>query len=63
MFMKEENKNKKLCEEILEAVAERHKIMVKELSVMSDHSHAVVGIPQTMSVSQVFHLLKGASSR
>ncbi|GAG17287.1 unnamed protein product, partial [marine sediment metagenome] len=34
-----------------------------ELSVMLDHVHAVVGISSTMSVSQVFHLLKGASSR
>jgi len=33
------------------------------LSVMSDHIHAVVEIPSTMSVSQAFHLLKGASSR
>jgi len=61
MFMKEENK--KLCEEILEEVAKRHKIKIEELSVMPDHIHAVVGIPPTMSVSQALHLLKGASSR
>jgi putative transposase len=61
MFIKEENK--KLCEEILEEVAIRHNIKIEELSVMSDHIHAVVGIPSTMSVSQAFHLLKGASSR
>jgi len=61
MFMKEENK--KLCEDILETVAERHKIKIEELSVMPDHIHAVVGIPPTMSVSQALHLLKGASSR
>ena len=61
MFMKEENK--KFCEEILGEVAERHKIKIEELSVMSDHIHAVVEIPPTMSVSQAFHLLKGASSR
>ena len=60
MFMKEENK--KLCEEILEEVAERHKIKIEELSVMSDHIHTVVGIPPTMSVSKALHLLKGASS-
>ena len=59
MYMKEENK--KLCEDILGEVAERHKI--KEFSVMSDHIHAIVGIPPTMSVSQDFHLLKGVSSR
>ena len=61
MFMKEENK--KLCEDILETVAERHKIKIEELSVMPDHIHAVVGIPPTMSVSQALHLLKDASSR
>ena len=61
MFMNEENK--KLCEDILGEVAERHKIKIEELSVMSDHIHAVVGIPPTMSVSQAFHLLKGASLR
>jgi putative transposase len=55
--------NKKLCEEILEEVAERHKIKIEELSIMPDHIHAVVGIPPTMSVSQALHLLKGASAR
>ena len=30
---------------------------------MPDHIHAVVTIPTTMSISQVFHLLKGAGSR
>jgi len=61
MFMKEENK--KLCEDILKEVAKRHKMKMEELSVMSDHIHAVVRIPPTMSVSQAFHLLKGVSSR
>ena len=61
MFMKEENK--KLCEEILEEVAVRHKIKIEELSVMPDHVHMVAGIPPTMSVSQALHLLKGASAR
>jgi putative transposase len=61
MFKQEENK--KLCEEILEEVAKRHKIKIEELSIMPDHVHAVVGIPSTMSVSQALHLLKGASAR
>jgi len=43
MFMKEENK--KLCEEILREVAEKHKIEIIELSVMPDHVHTAVGIP------------------
>jgi len=61
MFKQEENK--KLCEEILEEVAERHKIKIEEMSVMSDHVHMVAEIPPTMSVSQALHLLKGASAR
>jgi len=61
MFRREENK--KLCEEILHEIAQRHHIELTELSVMPDHIHAVVAIPTTMSISQAFHLLKGASSR
>ena len=60
VFMKEENK--KLCEDILNEVANRHNILIVELSVMPDHIHAVVEIPPTMSVSRAFQLLKGASS-
>jgi REP-associated tyrosine transposase len=54
--------NKKLCEDILHEVAERHNIEIAELSVMPDHVHIVVQLPPTMSVSEVLHLLKGASS-
>ena len=60
MFRQE--KNKKLCEEVLHEVAKRHKIEIKELSVMSDHIHVVVCIPPTMSISKALQLLKGASS-
>ena len=60
MFRREDNK--KLCEEILYDIAQRHHITITELSVMPDHIHAVVELPTTMSVSQAFHLLKGASS-
>ena len=61
MFRREENK--KLCEEILHDIANRHHITITELSVMPDHIHAVVALPTTMSVAQAFHLLKGASAR
>lgn len=37
--------------------------MIKKLSVMSDYVHAIVGILLIMSISQVFHLLKGFSLR
>ena len=61
MFIDEENK--KLCKEILEDIAKKHKMRIEELSVMPDHIHLVVQIPSTMSVSKALHLLKGASSR
>ncbi|MBU0498238.1 MAG: IS200/IS605 family transposase [Candidatus Thermoplasmatota archaeon] len=60
MFRREDHKN--LCEQILREIAQRHHILITELSVMPDHIHAVVELPTTMSVSQAFHLLKGASS-
>lgn len=60
MFKQE--KNKKLCEEILYGIAKRHNIEIIEISVMSDHIHIVVRIPPTMSVSKALQLLKGASA-
>ena len=60
MFKQE--KNKKLCEDVLHEVAKRHKIKLIELSVMPDHIHTVAVIPPTMSVSKALQLLKGASS-
>ena len=60
MLKKQENKN--LCEQILMEIAERHKIKITELCVMPDHIHMVGAIPPTMSISQAFHLLKGASA-
>lgn len=60
MFNKEKHKN--LCENILRTVAERHSIRIIEMAVMPDHLHLIVDIPPTMSISQAFHVLKGASA-
>ena len=60
MFGKEANK--KLCEEILREVAERHGIGIVELSVMPDHIHVIADIAPTMSISEALRLLKGSSS-
>jgi len=60
MFKKEENK--KLCESILGKIAQRHGIIIVEMAVMPDHIHLIADVPPTMSISQAFHLLKGASS-
>jgi len=61
MFKKEENK--KLCESILEEIAQRHGIIIVEMAVMPDHIHLIADMSPTMSISQAFHLLNGASSR
>ena len=58
-----QEKNKKLCEKILQDIAKQHKIIITEMSVMPDHIHMIAQLPTTMSISQAFHLLKGASSR
>ncbi len=59
MFRKSENK--KLCETVLNEVAERHGIKIAELSVMPEHVHMVGDIPPVMSVSRAFNVLKGAA--
>ena len=60
MFMKDENK--KLCEDVLKVVAQRHGIKLEEICVGTDHVHIVADVPPTMSVSRAFNLLKGASA-
>jgi len=52
-----------LCDTILRDVAKRHNMQVVELTVASDHIHAVVKAKPSMSSSECLRLLKGASSR
>lgn len=60
MFKKDKYKN--LAEDCIRKVAEKHKITMHELQVMPDHLHAVVSIPDTMSIAHATQLLKGGSS-
>ena len=55
-------KNATLCQSAIENVAKRHNIEIKEISVMPDHVHIVVQIPQIMSQSEAMRILKGGSS-
>ena len=52
----------KSCEEAVRESARKWGIVVLELSVMSDHVHALVSIKPSMSVSKALNLLKGSSS-
>ena len=60
MFRKEKYKN--LAEACLRQAASEHNIQIHELQVMPDHLHAVISIPDTLSISRATQLLKGRSS-
>ena len=49
--MFKQDKYKKLCEEILRETAQRHKIIIRELFVMSEHIHMSVETVPSMSQS------------
>jgi len=55
-------KYKKLCEDKIREVAQRHGIEIRELSVMPEHVHSVVELPMDMSPSKAQQILKGGSS-
>ena len=54
-----QNKYKILAEEILRDVAVKHRMTVRELSVMPEHVHVSVEAPPSMSQSKALQLLKG----
>ena len=57
--MFKQDKYKTLAEEILREVAERHRLIVRELSVMPEHVHVSVEAPPSISQSKALQLLKG----
>ena len=60
IFRQEKYKN--LAEACLKQAASEYKIQIHELQVMPDHLHAVISIPDTMSVAKATQLLKGRSN-
>jgi len=57
MFKQDNYKN--LCEDILRETAQRHKMIIRELSIMPEHIHISVECPPSMSQSKAMQLLKG----
>lgn len=55
-------KYKNLAEACIRKAATEHHIIIHEVQVMPDHAHAVITIPNTMSIAQAKQLLKGRSS-
>ena len=60
--MLKQEKYKKLCEDAIRQVAERHKIKIRELTVMPEHVHISCELSPSMSQSKALQLLKGGSS-
>lgn len=50
------------CEETIRCIAERHNLIIIELSVMPEHVHCIVRCFARYSLSYVTQLLKGGSS-
>ena len=60
--MLRQDKYKKLCEDAIKMMAEKHHIMIRELGVMPEHVHVSCELPPQMSQSKALQLLKGGSS-
>jgi putative transposase len=57
--MLKQDKYKNFSEEVLREAAQRHCMIVRELSVMPEHIHISVECPPSMSQSKAMQLLKG----
>ena len=51
-----------LCEELLQSIALRHNIHLREMYVMPEHIHLSAEIPPSLSQSKALQLLKGGLS-
>ncbi|HLC72982.1 MAG TPA: IS200/IS605 family transposase [Candidatus Nanoarchaeia archaeon] len=51
-----------ITEGCIRKAAKEHSIEIHELQVMPEHLHAVISIPNTMSIAQAKQYLKGRSS-
>ncbi len=60
--MFKQNKYQELCNTLLNEIAARHNIVIRELFVMPEHIHMSAEIPPAMSQSKALQLLKGGLS-
>jgi putative transposase len=54
---------KRVCEDAFKEIANKYGVMIYEMQVMPDHVHMFIAVPPKLSLSKVFQLIKGASSR
>lgn len=60
--MLKQEKLKIFCKVAIEEACKRHKIEIKILEVLNEHSHMIVDCPRTMSVAKLMQIIKGLSS-
>jgi putative transposase len=60
--MMRRDKLKTFCKIAIEEVCKRHKIEIKILEVLNEHSHMIVDCPRTMSIAELMQIIKGLSS-
>lgn len=60
--MMKQEKLKVFCRVAIEEACKKHKIEIKILKVLKEHSHMIVNCPRTMSQSMLMQIIKGLSS-
>jgi len=60
--MMRKEKLKVFCRVAIEEACKKHKIEIKILKVLNEHSHMIVNCPRTMSQSMLMQIIKGLSS-
>lgn len=60
--MMKQEKLKIFCEVALTEACKKHKIEIKIVKVLNEHSHLIVDCPRTLSDSQLMQIIKGLSS-
>lgn len=60
--MMRQDKLKTFCRVAIEEACKRHKIEIKILKVLNEHSHMIVDCPRTLSQAKLMQLIKGLSS-
>lgn len=60
--MMKQEKLKVFCRVAIEEACKKHKIEIKILKVLNEHSHMIVNCPRTMSQSMLMQIIKGLSS-
>ena len=60
--MMKQEKLKVFCRVAIEEACKKHKIEIKILKVLNEHSHMIVNCPRTMSQAMLMQIIKGLSS-